>query len=631
MILLKNKNKKANIKIGNNIEIKDGSDFPFDLTLYGRSTQETTTGKNLLNNTLLTTITEINGITATPNSDGSVKLNGTALGIIYINLSRQDFGTKNIISGSISGTYTAITGTNVAGVNLEYNGTNKYTYIRVANATTLSNVIIYPMIILSSITDDTYEPYTGGQPSPNPDYPSPIESVGRKNLFDVNSITENTYLIASTGGTGSSSVSNISDYIFVKANQPYYLSYSYTSLLDTSYRSLCYYDTNKNFISGISIDPTSFHTFTPTQDGYIRFTYDKNYTNIQLEKGHATDYVPYDHTEISATVTGKNLFDGVIEAGYININTGQNIGSINVRTKNYIPIQPNTQYTISSDTSHDTLACYYDNNFSFISNQQIKSNTSGTFTTPNNAYYIRWYDSLSTGETPEWQLEKGTATPYEEYKSNSLTIDLQGNELCSLPNGTKDEVNITNGKASIVKNGNIKIIKKTKQIVLDGSEDWIYDDTYKYFRCPTYNFGAQIPIFGENQMSNHFTITTSWITFRDSTNQNLMYAVQDTAYKVCIRNINCTTVDDFKSWLSTHNVEVLYELAEPETINLGTVEMPHTYNGVSNITNSADTAMVVKYYKKFEFDKILRSGYNIDEQEYEITKKQIANGKRKKI
>ena len=143
MILLKNKNKKANIKIGNNIEIKDGSDFPFDLTLYGRSTQETTTGKNLLNNTLLTTITEINGITATPNSDGSVKLNGTALGIIYINLSRQDFGTKNIISGSISGTYTAITGTNVAGVNLEYNGTNKYTYIRVANATTLSNVIIY--------------------------------------------------------------------------------------------------------------------------------------------------------------------------------------------------------------------------------------------------------------------------------------------------------------------------------------------------------------------------------------------------------------------------------------------------------------------------------------------------------
>ena len=43
MILLKNKDKKANIKIGNNIEIKDGNDFPFGLTLYGKSTQETST------------------------------------------------------------------------------------------------------------------------------------------------------------------------------------------------------------------------------------------------------------------------------------------------------------------------------------------------------------------------------------------------------------------------------------------------------------------------------------------------------------------------------------------------------------------------------------------------------------
>lgn len=33
----------------------------------------------------------------------------------------------------------------------------------------------------------------------------------------------------------------------------------------------------------------------------------------------------------------------------------------------------------------------------------------------------------------------------------------------------------------------------------------------------------------------------------------------------------------------------------------------------------------------FDFDKILRSGYEIDEQENEIATKQMANGKRKKI
>ena len=33
----------------------------------------------------------------------------------------------------------------------------------------------------------------------------------------------------------------------------------------------------------------------------------------------------------------------------------------------------------------------------------------------------------------------------------------------------------------------------------------------------------------------------------------------------------------------------------------------------------------------FDFDKILQSGYNIDEQENEIATKKMANGKRKKI
>lgn len=33
----------------------------------------------------------------------------------------------------------------------------------------------------------------------------------------------------------------------------------------------------------------------------------------------------------------------------------------------------------------------------------------------------------------------------------------------------------------------------------------------------------------------------------------------------------------------------------------------------------------------FDFDKILRKGYEIDEQENEIAKKQMANGKRKRL
>lgn len=45
---------------------------------------------------------------------------------------------------------------------------------------------IYPMIQLASSTDESYEPYTGGKPSPNPDYPQEIKSVGDNGSIELN-------------------------------------------------------------------------------------------------------------------------------------------------------------------------------------------------------------------------------------------------------------------------------------------------------------------------------------------------------------------------------------------------------------------------------------------------------------
>ena len=51
---------------------------------------------------------------------------------------------------------------------------------------------------------------------------------------------------------------------------------------------------------------------------------------------------------------------------------------------------------------------------------------------------------------------------YKPYTEEVVNIDLKGNELCSLPNGTKDEL--------IVKDGRAKIVKRIGEVVLDGSE-----------------------------------------------------------------------------------------------------------------------------------------------------------------
>ena len=105
---------------------------------------------------------------------------------------------------------------------------------------------------------------------------------------------------------------------------------------------------------------------------------------MQLEKGTVvTDYVPYEHTEISATVTGKNLFDGT---GWRPVQSGGGFQ------------QPATGATIVSSDA---------NNISFTSKQStyagvesgfinVKANEtytfSASFTTPTNRFFITQYN-----------------------------------------------------------------------------------------------------------------------------------------------------------------------------------------------------------------------------------------------
>lgn len=73
--------------------------------------------------------------------------------------------------------------------------------------------VIWPMIYQDG--DGTYEPYTGGQPSPSPDYPQPITSAGKyneatgkwdykvkltgANLFDISKVITNSGLLTNNG------------------------------------------------------------------------------------------------------------------------------------------------------------------------------------------------------------------------------------------------------------------------------------------------------------------------------------------------------------------------------------------------------------------------------------------------
>lgn len=124
------------------------------------------------------------------------------------------------------------------------------------------------------------------------------------NLFNLNTILSN-YYVSVTGTVETSNYSNSSDYIEVKANKTYLISYNYNTLSNTGKRRIATYNSDKTFLTAIEYAPSQKSvTITPSEDGYIRFSYDINCIDIQVIEGTENKtYEPY---------TGRNF---IIKSG----------------------------------------------------------------------------------------------------------------------------------------------------------------------------------------------------------------------------------------------------------------------------------------------------------------------------
>lgn len=185
-----------------------------DFKAYGRSTQKQYSGKNLMPYPYKDATKTINGITFTDNGDGSITMNGTAtadaiflLSPIYLKagtytLSVSDSGfnsnlcnfqlsnsENNVWWGFKAETSSIGTRTYTLDEDLLFN----YNRLLVKAGHTMDNVTWKPMVRRAEVTDDTYEPYVGGTPSPNPDYPQDIVSVGESGTLEIKSEGKNLY------------------------------------------------------------------------------------------------------------------------------------------------------------------------------------------------------------------------------------------------------------------------------------------------------------------------------------------------------------------------------------------------------------------------------------------------------
>lgn len=162
-----------------------------DMMVYGKSEQKRYSGKNLLNATLQTTTQ--NGITCTANGDGTYTLNGTATAITVFDIA-QDVSCSSfrLVGCPVGGVHDASYELQARTNNLIYGydtgdgknikaDENFSIRIRINDGINCNNLLFKPMIVDASLYPDTtyddFEPYTGGIPSPNPDYPQEIKSV----------------------------------------------------------------------------------------------------------------------------------------------------------------------------------------------------------------------------------------------------------------------------------------------------------------------------------------------------------------------------------------------------------------------------------------------------------------------
>ena len=174
--------------------------------------------------------------------------------------------------------------------------------------------------------------------------------------------------------------------------------------------------------------------------------------------------------------------------------------------------------------------------------------------------------------------------PYYNPVSYNIDLNLENIYLAKIPN--------TDYKNRIYKNnGNWYFEENVKKIVLDGSEDenWsIYLNSMAYVNI--WQGSPQI-------MCNYFKPTTNsgWVS-NDDSYRGMCSSLNTPGQFKCMPLTNMTLAE-FKTWLSTHNVIVWYELQNPVTTQITNatlidqLEAISLHTGTNIITISNDNNM----------------------------------------
>lgn len=289
---------------------------------------------------------------------------------------------------------------------------------------------------------------------------------------------------------------------------------------------------------------------------------------------------------------GENLFDiSNASYGYIASTGEATTGKNNVKSA-YIPIKPNTKYSINAVGSkvENSNFSWYDSNKNFIVRHQVTK----TSISPDNAKYLIIHNNYGGAENIEdltsvtLMLTEGDIAEYKPYKSSILSCN-EDVTLCGIGN-VKDELDCKTGE----------VTQRVGKLVLDGSsdEDWRISfggsDTHTRFIMRR---GSNLkPI---NNVNNQRFLCDKFkcvilISGENSDEVCLMESLDNFFVSIIIDNtrLNSVDVDGFKLWLQSNPIVVQYQLATPtiKTVDLfvvdqdgNTIPKVKSHNGTTHL------------------------------------------------
>lgn len=611
----------------------------------GRTTQESTTGKQLLEKLI-----------NTPKSNGAkYSTDRLSVEVDFANSSDEYFTICNVespttkaytlafkasgvkngetpkynVDGRTSSIKTLVNGLNVVNIPSGITIPNNHLLFDDQQKTSYPNTSTVTftdfMLVEGTYTEETmpdYEPYTGGEPAPNPIYPYAIKNTGDNvNIFDLKSFLTDRGVTYTENDDGSLTFT-ITQALYSNPLQfseediTVSLSGIVANGTATGARIFLVNKAGTN-VGQLTTSVSSIQNISACK---IRFDWSNSGTvtmkNIKLEQGtQATPYSPYGCGNVNEKISNKNLWINEIENGETSngITVTKNEdgsltfnGTASALTEFYFVksnatgkyLEANQTYTISGVKNSNTAlssACTIGGvgNFSTSDVRTLILSTTREITKDNS--FIRFAQgTVLNNYTIKPMIEQSsTATSYVSHSEQNISFPLSsGQKFYEGSHPDDDE----------------KVHHKMGEIILDGTVGG-YNADYNWFYLSFTNLQIQKPKT-LNILSNYFKYYNRNEFASDTTLNGISFNTADisTASTFVIRNTNCTNANEYKTWLAEVLPIVQYELEEEQTEDFTEeqktaweqIKKARTYKNITHISSEDETPanLRIQYYKE---------------------------------